>query len=82
MWEKLWRKPSRSYSQTFTAFTWSRVQTASRRSPGPPGNGFRQAGVSLRLRIHPSQPRPAKPAAIIAQVEGSGIGGPTKLIDK
>jgi hypothetical protein len=32
----------------------------------------RQAGEVLRFRIRASQPRPANPIAIIAQVEGSG----------
>jgi hypothetical protein len=35
----------------------------------------RQAGDVLRLRVCASQPRPAKPASIIAQVEGSGTAG-------
>jgi hypothetical protein len=32
----------------------------------------RQAGEVLRLNVCASQPRPPKPASIIAQVEGSG----------
>src|SRR5580704_15667048 len=32
----------------------------------------RQAGVSLRLLARASQPSPAKPSSIIAQVDGSG----------
>jgi hypothetical protein len=35
----------------------------------------RQAGDVLRLRMCASQPRPAKPASIIAQVEASGTAG-------
>jgi hypothetical protein len=41
----------------------------------------RQAGEVLRPRVCASQPRPAKPASIIAQVDGSGADDPTKSID-
>jgi hypothetical protein len=55
---------------------WSKRQRFRRVAP----QSARQAGVSLRLRRRASQPSPAKPVSVIAQVEGSGAA--TKSIDK
>ena len=40
----------------------------------------RQTGLSLRLRRRASQPSPAKPVSVIAQVDGSGTLGAKPVV--
>lgn len=40
----------------------------------------KRASVTLRLRRLASQPRPAKPMSVIAQVEGSGTAGAKPVV--
>jgi hypothetical protein len=52
------------------------LRTAARESGSGSPRSARQADDVFRLRIRASQPRPAKPVSVIAQVESSGTVAP------